>query len=64
MIDNYKDELPLGLGFSLSMNQKAMQTFSSMKDDEKQKVIQAGKQVQSKQEMEQLVNRLGEGTFQ
>lgn len=59
---DFKDELPMGLGFSLSMNQKAMERFSGMSDPEKMQVIEKSRQVTSKKEMEKLINRLEEGS--
>lgn len=50
-----EEEMPLGLGFGLAMNEKAMNTFSSMTEPEKRQVIEAARNVQSKSEMEHLI---------
>lgn len=55
-----KDGLPLGLGFGLATNQEAMMGFASLADDEKQQVIAAARQIQSKEEMKQFVNSIAD----
>lgn len=50
-----KEEMPLGLGFGLAMNEQAMNSFSSMTEPEKRQVIEAARSVRSKAEMESLV---------
>lgn len=55
MLDN-KNELPMGLGFGLAMNEKAMNNFSAMGEEEKHQVIEAARNVRSKREMQNLVN--------
>ncbi len=50
-----KEEMPLGLGFGLAMNEQAMNSFSSMTEEEKKQVIEAARNVQSKAEMDSLV---------
>lgn len=50
-----REEMPLGLGFGLAMNEQAMNSFSSMTEPEKRQVIEAARNVQSKSEMESLV---------
>lgn len=52
---NREQEMPLGLGFGLAMNEEAMNTFSSMTEPEKRQVIEAARNVQSKAEMEHLI---------
>ncbi len=53
-----ENNIPLGLGFSLAMNNQAMQTFSNMTDTEKKQVIEAARGVQSKAEMQHLVDSI------
>lgn len=56
------DGLPLGLSFSLAMNEEAMNSFAGMTEQEKRQVIEAARSTQSKQEMTNLVDdiaRLG-----
>lgn len=50
-----EEDMPLGLGFGLAMNEQAMNSFSSMTDPEKRQVIEAARNVQSKSEMESLI---------
>lgn len=50
-----EEEMPLGLGFGLAMNEQAMNSFSSMTEPEKRQVIEAARNVQSKSEMESLI---------
>lgn len=55
MLDN-KNELPMGLGFGLAMNEKAMNNFTAMGEEEKRQVIETARNVRSKREMQNLVN--------
>ncbi len=57
---NTQTEMPLGLGFSLAMNQDAMTKFSNLPDSEKRQVIESARNIQSKQQMESFVNSLKE----
>lgn len=50
-----KDELPLGLGFGLAKNEEAMQHFTNLSDTEKKQVIETARMVQSKKEMNGLI---------
>ena len=61
-MDN-KEEMPLGLSFSLSMNEKAMQQFASLNETEKKQVVDEAKQIHSKSEMNSLVSRIGQESF-
>ena len=53
-----RNMLPLGLGMALAQNEAAMKRFESMTEPEKQALIARCRQVISKREMQQLVNRL------
>ena len=53
-----RNMLPLGLGMALAQNEAAMKRFESMTEPEKQALIAQCRQVKSKREMQQLVNRL------
>lgn len=55
MNENNKKEMPLGLGFGLAMNDKAMDRFSNLSDTEKKQVIETARTVQSKKEMNNLI---------
>lgn len=52
--------LPLGFGMALAQNEPAMKRFESMTEAEKRSVIQRTHQVNSKQEMRQLVSQLAD----
>lgn len=55
-----EEELPVGFGFGLAMNEKAMEKFAKMDDNEKNRIIEESRHTNSKREMEQLVNKIGE----
>lgn len=55
-----EDGLPLGLGFGLAMNEKAMDIFASMNEEEKKQVIEAARGMTSKEEMQNLVNNIAD----
>lgn len=52
--------LPIGFGLSLAANTKSMQIFANMSDEEKTKVVQQSRQMQTREEMEKFVNKLSE----
>lgn len=54
------DGIPMGLGFGLAMNEKAMIHFAQMDEAEKAQVVEAARNVQSKGEMQNLINSLAE----
>ena len=59
-----EDGLPVGLGFGLAMNEKALGQFSMMTEDEKRQVIDAARGAQTKEQMAQIVKRYcGYGIF-
>ncbi len=61
-----EDGIPVGLGFGLAMNEKAMNSFAGMSEEEKKQVIEAARSVRSRHEMERLVDdlaRAGQGRF-
>lgn len=53
-------DLPIGFGLSLAANEKSMEAFSNMSDAEKTAVVEKSRQMQSRAEMEQFVNSLGD----
>ena len=55
-----EDGLPLGLGFGLAMNEKAMDSFASMNEEEKKQVIEAARGMTSKEELQNLVNNIAD----
>lgn len=55
-------ELPLGFGMALAQNEEAMKRFEHLSDVEKQAIINKTHTVNSKREMQALVNNLTSGT--
>lgn len=54
----YRIELPLGFGMALAQNEGAMARFEQLSEGEKAAVIEKCHQVNSKREMQNLVNSL------
>lgn len=52
---NDRPEVPLGLGYALAMNSKALETFANLSSERRKQVIEASRGVGSKKEMRQLV---------
>lgn len=55
--------LPLGLAFGMAMNEQALDNYGKLTEYEKEKLIAQSKGVKSKDEMNQLIQRLGEGMY-
>lgn len=51
-------DLPLGFGMALAQNEPAMKRFEALSESEKAALVQKTHSVQSKEEMQRLVNRL------
>ena len=56
---NNEQDMPLGLAFQMSMNEHAMDRFAKMTEEEKKKVVELAKAVQSKEQMRSIVDDLG-----
>ncbi len=52
--------MPMGFTFSMSANEKAMNNFARMNEEERARVIEKARNVSSKHEMEKLIQDLGE----
>lgn len=50
-----QEDMPLGLGFGLALNEQAMNSFSAMTEQEKRQVIEAARSTRTKSEMESLI---------
>lgn len=50
------NEIPIGLGMALAENVKAMEYFSALSKEEKQKIIDHTHHIKSKREMHQYVD--------
>lgn len=61
--DSLSNDMPEGLGFSMAMNVDAMKNFSKMTEEERKRFMEESRQVKSKSEMNQLVNRLEKDMF-
>ena len=53
-----QQEIPQGLGMALARDPDAMARFGALSEEERQSVIDSAHAVQSKQEMQALVERL------
>ena len=56
--------IPMGLGMALAQNPKAMEYFSSLSQNEQQKIIGATHNIRSKQEMQAFVSNMVNGGAQ
>ncbi len=56
-IMNFK-EVPMGFSMALAQNEKALNVYAGMRDEQKEEVIDKARNVKSKQEMQSLVNEL------
>ena len=56
-------ELPMGFGMALARNTQAMECFASLSEQQQQEIVGRTHSVQSKKEMQRLVDSLvtGEG---
>lgn len=57
------NEMPVGFGMALAMNPKAMERFSALPQNEKQKIINGTHSVSSKAEMKQYVDNIALGFY-
>lgn len=57
------NEMPVGFGMALAMNPKAMEKFSALSQNEKQKIINGTHNVSSKAEMKQYVDNIASGFY-
>ncbi|MDE6621470.1 MAG: hypothetical protein K2K74_13500 [Lachnospiraceae bacterium] len=55
------DALPLGLAFGLAMDEQAINHYGKMTEYEKEKLIAESKSVKSKEEMQQLIQKISDG---
>ncbi len=53
-----RPEVPLGLGYALAMNNKALDTFANLSAEHRRQVIEESRGIASKQEMRQFVDNL------
>lgn len=55
---NLLSDVPMGFGMALAENMEAMERFSKMSREQKQKVLDGTHQICSKQEMKSYVNQI------
>lgn len=55
--------LPLGLAFGMAMNNQALDNYGKLTEYEKEKLIARSKDVKSKEEMQQLIDQLGDKMY-
>lgn len=55
--------LPLGLAMGMAMNEQALDNYGKLTEYEKEKLIAQSKGVKSKEEMRQLIDKIGDGTY-
>ena len=53
--------LPLGLAMGMAMDEQAVDHYGRMTEYEKEKVLAESKNVKSKEEMQQLIQKLSDG---
>uniref|UniRef100_UPI004055D46B hypothetical protein n=1 Tax=Agathobacter sp. TaxID=2021311 RepID=UPI004055D46B len=53
-----KNDMPMGFVFQLALNEKAMENFAGMKEEEKRQVLDAARGVTSKEQMKGIVEDL------
>lgn len=53
-----RPEVPLGLGYALAMNNKALEAFAQLSAEHRKQVIEESRGIASKQEMRQFVDNL------
>ena len=60
-MDN-REDMPVGLAFGLSMNERAMESFARLTDREKLQVLEAARSVETREQMRGIIEditRLG-----
>ena len=53
--------LPLGLAMGMAMDEQAVDHYGKMTEYEKEKVLAESKNVKSKEEMQQLIQKISDG---
>lgn len=61
MDNDLHDALPTGFGMALAANVEAMESFSKLTREQKQKVLDGAGHIRSKLEMRNYVNQIAEG---
>lgn len=58
-----EEKWPIGFAMSMAMNETAMQRFGTMTEGEKKQIVDKSRQVESKSEMETLVDGIAKEHF-
>ncbi|MFG6367367.1 MAG: hypothetical protein K1W16_02895 [Lachnospiraceae bacterium] len=53
--------LPLGLAFGLAMDEQAINNYGKLTEYEKERILAESKNVKSKEEMQELIQRISDG---
>ena len=56
-------DMPIGFGLSLAANEKSMEAFAKMSDEQKQVTVEKSRQMHTKADMQKFVNNLSEGFY-
>ena len=59
--DHWQSGLPLGLAFGMAMDEQAINHYGKMTEYEKEQVLAKSKNVKSKEEMQQLIQKISDG---
>ncbi len=59
--DNLQSVLPVGLAFGMAMDEQAINHYGRMTEYEKEQVIARSKNIKSKEEMQQLIQKISDG---
>lgn len=51
-------EMPIGFGLSLAANEKSMEAFANMTEEQKERTVEQSRHMKSREAMEQFVNSL------
>lgn len=54
-----RPEVPVGLGYALAMNNKALKKFAELSDEHRKEIISRSRNIASKQEMRNFVDSFG-----
>ncbi|MBO5070649.1 MAG: hypothetical protein J6C37_09860 [Roseburia sp.] len=55
-----EQEMPIGFAFQMALNQNAMENFVEMTEEEKKQVLEAARNVHTKEQMRSIVEDLGQ----
>ena len=55
-----QQEMPIGFAFQMALNQNAMENFAGMTEEEKRQVLDAARNVHTKEQMRSIVENLGQ----